>query len=179
MSKHTGPLDGAADHLKASYISRWGIIKTASTQSIAEHMWRVWCLVRLWGPSLGLTGDEQHLAESWALTHDLAEIRTGDMPTPHKTPEVKAHLAEIEAKICPAAAEIEEVIAGTPIADFCKLCDTAEAVLYLKTDGLGQHAQDVRNLLYGQMVARLERSRLSLVQQETFNELFTIAYDQT
>ena len=178
-SRHTGTLRGASDHLKASYIRRWGIVHTATEQSIATHMYRVWMLIRMWGPAIGLDKDEQYLAESWALVHDLAEIRTGDMPTPHKTPIVKQHLKEVEASICPAAAEIEEAIEGSMVADFCKLCDTAEAVLFLKTDGIGAHAREVRDLLYGQMLARLERSQLTLVQQEAFSELFTTTYDES
>lgn len=179
MSRHTGRLIGAADWLRASHISRWGIVRTATTQSVAEHMWRVWSLVHQWGPLAGLTEQQQHLAEQWALTHDLAEIRTGDAPTPHKTPEVKTWLSQVEAEICPEAAAIEHQTTGTIVADFCKHCDTAEAILYLRVNGLGKHSQDVCRLLEEQMLSRLERSKIEPAAQRQLIAVFTSTYHLT
>lgn len=158
---HTGRLSGAADYLRASHISRWGIVRTAGTQSVAEHLYRVWTLVRQWGSIAGLNDDEQRLAEEWALLHDLPEIRTGDNPTPHKTAEIKAWLEQVETSICPEAIKAEQLIHKTRVYDFCKFCDTAEAILYLSVNGLGTHAADVTKLLREQMCARLDRSLLS------------------
>jgi len=179
MTNHTGRLIGAADHLRASHIKRWGIVKTADTQSVAEHLYRVWTLVRMWGPLAGLTEDQQRLAEEWALLHDLPEIRTGDAPTPHKTPEIKAWLSQVEANISPEAAAIEHQIAGSAVGDFCKLCDTAEAILYLRVNGLGKHAQDVIRLLEEQMLARLERSKIEPAAQQQLVAVFTSTYHLT
>ena len=176
MPKHTGRLTGAADYLKASYIKRWGIVHTAETQSIGLHMYRVWILVRQWGPEIGLNTKQQQQAEEWALTHDLAEIRTGDMPTPHKTPEVKSWLEGLELEICPEAAAVEHAIKGTITGDFCKFCDTAEAVLYLRNCGLGQHARDVLKLLEVQMYDRLKGSSLPEEAKAFLVTAFTNTY---
>ena len=168
MSKHSGPLSGAHDFLKASYISRWGIVCVSKDQSIAEHMWRVWALVRQWGPTLGMDAGEQRIAEEHALTHDLAEIRTGDCPTPFKSAEVKKALEELDESIYPSVLVDKTSKAGA----FFKFCDTAESIFFLHIYGLGKHAFDVRELLGRQMWERLERSSLSDDEQTTLRGLF-------
>ena len=176
--KHTGQLTTAADYIRASHISRWGIVQTATRQNIAEHQYRVWALVRQWGRAINLEYAQQKWAEEWALHHDLPEIRTGDAPTPHKTPEVKAYLSKLEYEICPELKYIEsELYAETK--EFCKFCDTAEAVLYLRVNGLGQHATDVCRLLEDQMVQRLKKSTIPELIQESLSTLLLDAYHGT
>lgn len=160
-----------AEFLRASHISRWGIVQTAMRQNIAEHMYRVWVLVRQWGPIVDLDNSQQYRAEQLALIHDLPEIRTGDAPTPHKTPQLKAHLAEVEQRIYPYLRVLEEHT------DLCasalvKHCDTAEAIFFLQVNGLGKHAQDVRDLLKQQMLDRLAKSPFTPEQQTKLIEAF-------
>lgn len=142
-----------AEFLRASHISRWGIVATSKQQSIAEHMYRVWILCNTWGAGL-LSAEEQRDALDLALMHDLPEIRTGDNPTPHKSAEVKAILSEIEARILPALAALEGRISKRT-KEFVKYCDTAEAVFFLRVHGVGEHARSVMDLLEVQMMERL------------------------
>ena len=160
-----------AEFLRASHISRWGIVQTATRQSIAEHMWRVWQLVTHWGPIVGLDSAEQHDAEQLALTHDLAEIRTGDAPTPHKTPELKAHLSAVEAKIVPYVTLHEQTCSERTLA-LVKFCDTAEAVLFLRVNGLGAHAASVQDLLEQQMLDRLATAPFTSDQRDQLTVSF-------
>lgn len=164
-------LTTTAEFLRSSHISRWGIVQVAHRQSISEHMYRVWLLVHMWGPLVGLTVDEQSVCERLALTHDLPEIRTGDAPTPHKTPEVKTYLAKIEQQILPSLASLEEH-ATAHTKDLLKFCDTAESVLFLMVNGLGKHAADVQDLLEQQMLARLSRSSIAPACQQRLIEAF-------
>ena len=164
-------LKTAAEFLRASHVSRWGIVQAAHRQTIAEHMYRVWLLVRSWGPVAGLNPSEQRDAELLALMHDLPEIRTGDAPTPHKTPAVKTYLADLEEQICPEL-RVVEVSASNQATDLLKFCDTAEAVLFLKVNGLGQHARDVQKLLERQMLTRLDQSSISPANQQVLIESF-------
>jgi 5'-deoxynucleotidase YfbR-like HD superfamily hydrolase len=160
-----------SEFLRASHISRWGIVQTAVRQNIAEHMYRVWLLVRDWGQIVRLNSTQQSLAERLALTHDLPEIRTGDAPTPHKTPELKAHLAQIEQQIYPDLRVLEDTADAHVIA-LVKHCDTAEAIYFLQVNGLGKHAHDVKDLLKRQMLDRLARSPFSIQQQSLLIEAF-------
>jgi len=164
-------LTTAAEFLRASHISRWGIVQTATRQSIAEHMWRVWQLVTHWGPVVDLNSAEQGDAEQLALTHDLAEIRTGDAPTPHKTPELKAHLSAIEAKIVPYVVLHERACSGRTLA-LVKFCDTAEAILFLQVNGLGRHAISVCELLESQMRTRLDAAPFTQAQRDSLLTAF-------
>jgi 5'-deoxynucleotidase YfbR-like HD superfamily hydrolase len=176
--KHIGQLTTAADYLRASHISRWGIVQTAVRQNIAEHQYRVWTLVRQWGRAINLDFEQQQWAEEWALHHDLPEIRTGDAPTPHKTPEVKEYLSKLEYEICPELEHIEARL-NADTKEFCKFCDTAEAVLFLRVNGIGQHAADVRKLLEDQMTRRLKKSSIPELIQESLSTLFIDAYHGT
>jgi 5'-deoxynucleotidase YfbR-like HD superfamily hydrolase len=164
-------ITATAELLRASHISRWGIVQTAVRQNIAEHMYRVWVLVRAWGRLVDLDDVQQALAEQLALMHDLPEIRTGDAPTPHKTPEMKAHLAEIERLIYPYLRVLEDTV-DPQVAALVKHCDTAEAIFFLQVNGLGKHASDVKNLLLQQMLDRLATSPFTPKQQSQLVEAF-------
>jgi hypothetical protein len=171
--KHEGALTGAADFLKSQYIGRWGIVCTAKEQSIGQHMYNVWLLTRQWGPLVLGTPTEQRIAEELALTHDLAEIRTGDCPTPFKTPDVKQALNELEISI------YNTVPAPAAVKDLVKFCDTAESILFLKLYGLGRHAYEVRELLCQQMWTRLERSLFSTSERNLLRDYFTDTFHDT
>lgn len=164
-------LRSSAEFLRASHITRWGIVQTARQQNIAEHQYRVWLLVQHWGSHAGLNIVEKRCAGHLALIHDLPEIRTGDAPTPHKTPEVKRYLAEIERQILPQLHQLEQQ-ASARVAAFVKFCDTAEAVLFLRVNGLGKHAADVRDLLEQQMMDRLSQSVIEPARQQALIECF-------
>jgi 5'-deoxynucleotidase YfbR-like HD superfamily hydrolase len=164
-------LRSTAEFLRASHISRWGIVQTARPQNIAEHQYRVWLLVQQWATYAGLNIIEKRCASQLALIHDLPEIRTGDAPTPHKTPEVKAYLADVERQILPELHQLEQQ-ASARVTAFIKFCDTAEAVLFLRINGLGKHAADVRDLLEQQMLDRLGQSAIDPACQQRLIECF-------
>ena len=158
-------LTQTSEFLRSSHIKRWGIVQTAVPQSIAEHSYRVWIMVRNYGRALGLSKENQQMAEELALLHDLPEIRTGDAPTPHKSPEMKAILDEVEAEILPELAELEHNC-PKQVKDLVKFCDTAESILFLDVNGLGRHAVDVADLLLNQMEERLYKSSFSDWERE-------------
>jgi len=170
--RHMGALKGAADFMKAQYVTRWGIVNTTKQQSIAEHSFLVWVLVKEWGPHV-LTDNELLCAKELALTHDLAEIRTGDAPTPHKTPEVKAHLDKVEQEI------YQQIPVSDRVKQLVKFCDTAESVLFLKLYGQGRHAEEVRELLAVQMWKRLTTSLFNMDERLTLHDQFNEAFHDT
>jgi 5'-deoxynucleotidase YfbR-like HD superfamily hydrolase len=149
-------LKTTAELLRLSHISRWGIVQTAVHQSVAEHSWRVWALTKQWAQHVALTVEEKAWSSELALMHDIPEIRTGDCPTPAKTPEMKAILTATEHEIYPPLAKLEAE-ANRCSKDFVKFCDTAEAVLFLHVNGIGKHAKDVEELLKSQLKSHLEK----------------------
>lgn len=167
-----------SEFLRASHIDRWGIVQVAVRQSIAEHMWRVWQLVTHWGPLVGLNPMEQADAEHLALVHDLAEIRTGDAPTPHKTPALKKHLDAIEEQIVPYVT-LHQQTCNERVLALVKFCDTAEAVLFLHVNGLGTHAADVQHLLEIQLRQRILESPFTKDQRDDLLVAFVTCKNQT
>jgi 5'-deoxynucleotidase YfbR-like HD superfamily hydrolase len=143
--------------LRLSHVNRWGIVQTSVPQSVAEHSWRVWCLSRQWAQIAALTEDEKIWAEELALLHDVPEIRTGDCPTPAKSPEMKSLLTEVEAEIYPPLAKLEAEANGCA-RDYHKFCDIAESVIFLHVNGLGTHAKDVEKLLMAQAEDHIKSS---------------------
>jgi 5'-deoxynucleotidase YfbR-like HD superfamily hydrolase len=148
-----------AELLRLSHIKRWGIVQTAVPQTVAEHSWRVWALVREWSELAALTVEEKAWTQELALLHDVPEIRTGDCPTPAKTPEMKALLNEVEAEIYPPLAKLEKE-ANQCSKDYVKFCDIAEAVIFLHVNGIGKHAKDVEKLLKKQAEDHIRSSPL-------------------
>lgn len=170
--RHSGPLHGASDFLKASYITRWCIVNTTKHQSIAEHQYNVWTLVRQWGMHAGLSAKEQAQAEELALTHDLAEIRLGDIPTPVKLNQsLKEQLTGLEERIYPT------VPVPGRVKQLVKFCDTAESILFLKLYGQGRHASDVQELLAVQMWERLSNSLFSKTEQQLLHDHFNQTFN--
>jgi len=153
----TNEIKTTAELLRLSHVSRWGIVQTAVRQSVAEHSWRVWCLVRQWAQTAALTVEELAWAQELALLHDVPEIRTGDCPTPAKSPEMKSLLTEVEAEIYPPLAKLEKEANGCT-KDFVKFCDIAESVIFLHVNGIGKHAKDVEKLLMKQAEDHIKNS---------------------
>ena len=137
--------------LRLSHVNRWGIVQTAVPQTVAEHSWRVWCLVRQWSEVVALTVEEKAWAEELALMHDIPEIRTGDCPTPAKTPEMKEILTAAEHEIYPPLAKLEAEANG---------CAKDYHKFFLHVNGLGAHAKDVEKLLKKQAEDHIRSSPL-------------------
>ena len=146
-----------AELLRLSHIKRWGIVQTAVPQTVAEHSWRVWMLVRQWAQTAALTVEEYADSQELALMHDIPEIRTGDCPTPAKTPEMKEILTAAEHEIYPPLAKLEKSVNGCT-RDYVKFCDMAEAILFLHVNGIGKHAKDVEKLLMKQAEDHIKSS---------------------
>lgn len=69
------------DILRASGVTRWHIVRTVRSQSLAEHTFDVTMIARAIAKLAGV--DDNEIIKA-ALLHDLDEIITGDIPTPTK-----------------------------------------------------------------------------------------------
>lgn len=86
---------------RMKFIRRWGLMHTTHPENVQEHTLRVALIThalalirnRLYGGSL----DPERLAVV-ALYHDVAEVLTGDLPSPvkHFNPEIRAAFGALE-----------------------------------------------------------------------------------
>lgn len=137
----------------AGTVTRWHSVNCHRYPSVAEHS----ALVALYARELAariypqLTAEDQVLLYEFALMHDLSEVVTGDMPSPIKRqlksafPPGKSPIDQLEASICPDAAEREhEAITTRPHVYYCvKLADILDAMVVIKQEGKGRVAAKI------------------------------------
>jgi 5'-deoxynucleotidase len=128
--------------LKASEVKRWAIVRLTREQSVAEHMYNVFLLsdsiyeyvfngaFATQVPSF----TRQELIHH-ALTHDLPEVLTGDLPTtlkPYIAPDALAAMEEeTRARLWIGAPPDKD----SQLACLLKIADTAEAMMFLHLNG--------------------------------------------
>ena len=121
--------------LRAQIVQRWSIVNVARHQSVAEHQYNV-CMI---GRALAkILGEPDEKVTKAALCHDLEEVLFGDIPTP-----AKRHLRE------KYGIEVNKLLSSMPYdlshieGIILKTADFLDAILFLRDNGLGQHAVDV------------------------------------
>lgn len=132
----------------AGTVTRWHSVNCHRYPSIAEHS----ALVALYAREIAarvhpnLTAEQQVTLYELALTHDLSEIVTGDMPSPIKR-ALKAHfkgtqspIDTLERAICPDAARLEDEAKQPDQAylyRILKLADILDALVVINQEGKG------------------------------------------
>lgn len=123
------------DLMRAASVKRWTIVTTSRDESLAEHSFLVLLLARDIALRAKLPIDEVNYCIFDAISHDLHEIHTGDVPTPAKekalmvpTPRGK------NAKHTPWSETSELVV---------KFADLIQAWWFISQWGTGRHAEEV------------------------------------
>lgn len=154
------------EQMRAGHVNRWQIVQTARPQTLAEHLYLVSVLAMdlaakcKWS---GLSDPKRRLTLLyWAMSHDIIEVRTGDICTPFKQVLKMAGGDEIvhqaEALVDPNhVAFFKEFVEGTPIEAFVKIADLLEALHFLQDNGLGAHSKEV--------LENMRRNTLSLMHK--------------
>lgn len=144
--------------MRCGHVKRFQIVRTAREQSIAEHMWRVWAITSMILRAMQAPPMTQHVAQSWALMHDTPEVLTGDIATPAKeamrkaVPEgdpvrnIELAMSDIYRDIWQES-KLPQDEGWPPPYDIVKLADIIEAACFLGCEGLGTHANYVREEL--------------------------------
>ena len=119
------------DVMRMMVIKRWGIISMTRTQSVAEHSYNVAMMaLNIYNNSRCLDASVERIL-ILALTHDLPEIHTGDIPMSLKTDDIKQAVKEYENANYPKLSafkrqskEIELLVV--------KIADIMEAITYCR-----------------------------------------------
>lgn len=132
MSKPKQSPEMMNDLLALSHVPRWVIVSTSRPQSVAEHSFRVAIILLEICKRIGV-GCEQSTLQ-WALMHDGAESRTGDLPMGIDVPK------DVEYRECPWL-EGQQVYARGRI--LVKLADLVETATWISRWGVGPHATSI------------------------------------
>jgi len=86
------------------FIKRWGLMRNAVEEDVAQHSWEVAILAHVLAviarDVLGKPVDPNSVATR-ALFHDATEAITGDLPTPVKySPAMRHATANLEGEVC-------------------------------------------------------------------------------
>ena len=145
----------ARDISRTAITHRWHMVMTRRQQSLSDHLYLVTMFsLILIAKCFGTHRPPQvnrELIMEFALTHDLPEVITGDIPTPLKK-RLRAlgagdALNKIEDDVDPRVAYLKDKAKVGVEGDIVKLADLIEAITFLNGCGRGNHAKMVETLL--------------------------------
>ena len=145
------------DMLRAQYVKRFHIVHTVKHQSIAEHSFNVAMIAREISVRFGRSEAAINMAVLAAIYHDLDEVITGDIPTPTKD-RAKAGGVDLNDNGIKVPYRWDSIKA---VREVVKAADYIEAAWFLKENGVGRHADSVKEDIVNKMTEYF---------QVTFNE---------
>jgi 5'-deoxynucleotidase len=174
------------------FIKRWGLMRNAVEEDVAQHSWEVaviaHALAVIRRDVLGLAIDPNAVATR-ALFHDASEAITGDLPTPVKySPAMRLATAHLEEQVCSEMlallpAPLQATLRGVMDANEWP---SEEAALIKAADRLTAWLKCKAELRYGnrefeQAAQQIERKIHDTMRPEVryFLDTFGAAYDLT
>jgi len=117
-------------------LHRWQIVRLIKEQSVAEHMFQVAHFAHIIATHLGYGEHHKYQLMCMALTHDLAEMETGDIPSPLKKAGAinREKLEEYEKGVNSRKFHIASVPENKELEAVLKIADLGEAALKMYTE---------------------------------------------
>lgn len=169
------------ERLRVGHVRRWHIVRVARDQTIAEHMYRVALIVGEICDRLGVNQELTHLANSWALVHDIVEVVAGDTPTPTKKLVDKTtgmhdtmNLVELSVDDSVYALYVHLEKFFPLVLKIVKIADLMEAVDFLSVEGMGSHAKEVEALIRRDIDAEIQLAREQFPEYGWVNAIHSI-----
>lgn len=123
------------NQLRAQYVARWHTVSTTHRQTLAEHSFNVAIITRALLERQNKYNEEFiNKATAIALTHDLGEVITGDIPTPTKKRLPESVVRNVLH---------EDHITSPLIRSAVKVADLIEANWFIRQHANSDHAQAV------------------------------------
>jgi hypothetical protein len=135
------------DMLRAQYVKRFHIVHTIKHQSIAEHSFNVAMIAREISIRFGYSEAAINMAVLDGIYHDLDEVITGDIPTPTKE-RAKAQGVDLNDNGISTPYRWDSIKA---IREVVKAADYIEAAWFLGENGVGRHADSVKEDILDKM----------------------------
>lgn len=140
------------DLLALSFVPRWANVRHSPSQSVADHTFRVACIYLELCDRLKRDATLRGL--TWAICHDGLESYTGDIPGDFKR-ELAEKLEEAESKL-PVLVYGRTGVNGEPTEQerrLVKLADKIETYTFIATNGVGPHANRIRELMLQELTS--------------------------
>lgn len=131
--------------MRVGHVLRWNIVRSYRTQTLAEHLYRVWLVAGELCRQLNLSPVETRVICDAALLHDLPEVLIGDLPTPTKRAiEQRAGNPDIWKKLERDVSGHIPPDPGTLASHIVKIADCIEGWYFMHEEGIGEHAADTK-----------------------------------
>ena len=150
------------ERMRTAHVTRWQIVRTARTQTLAEHLYLVHVITSEMCSLAGFDVSSTMIAKTWALEHDVPEVKTGDLATPVKAAmrEAVPHddpIRRIELSYSDSYAALYHVVkeAYPHVRALVKMADTFEAIHFLGTEAMGKHAHSVKFDLWNAFIMQI------------------------
>lgn len=169
------------DVLRATHVDRWVMVGTLRRQNLAEHSFNVTMIALRICHHMGTDPVTRDSVMWYAMTHDLSEVFTGDIPTPVKkmSTELTRQLACVEDGLTYNGRSIKPV--NPLITAIVKCADYIEALRFLARHNGNSVPVDLLNVynsIYDDFNEYLEsQGKLKKYVQTVFNE--ALSYDVT
>jgi len=157
-----------ADLARSGHVTRWHSVRTSRDQTLAEHHYMVTRISNrlakgIIGPDL--TDSALLQIMEYASLHDTPELLMGDLPSPLKRHIEKLSgdanpIEAIEQEIAPWLFEMKAVMKDTHPEHLIiiKLADIIDALVFIIDEGIGGHAKQVTQRLYGMLEDKLKEA---------------------
>lgn len=113
----------------ASDISRWSVARTLRRQNIAEHMFYVAHYSLSVASLIEYNGDPGEIL-AYAITHDLDEVVTGDIPGPIKRSFGTLNMDEVYAQLNQKFGKGQFMPATTAVKYIVKTADRIDEIMF-------------------------------------------------
>lgn len=157
-----------ADLARSGHVTRWHSVRTSRDQTLAEHHYMVTRISnRLAKDIIGpdLTDSALLQIMEYASLHDTPELLMGDLPSPLKRHIEKLSgdanpIEAIEKEIAPWLFEMKAAMkqAHPEHLIIIKLADIIDALVFIIDEGIGAHAKQVTQRLYGMLEDKLKEA---------------------
>jgi len=142
------------DVLRTGHVNRWQIVRTARQQTLAEHLYLVTMLSLEIADLISLeeiTNEDKIALMDWSLNHDVPEVITGDIATPMKK-MIRSMCPEdpfdiLERQLSEKYSMAKDAVTGNYLESVVKMADIMDGIIFLDTEGLGEHAEYVKKHL--------------------------------
>lgn len=172
--------------LNLSNVPRFVVTPHTKPQSVADHSFRTAIIALELAQRTYSAMVDKAVMLRFALTHDIAESGSGDIPAPFKDAmrkELSAHKLEhlipmMEERVCPWIADefdiLQDATASEEGADtfhIVKIADMVEAMTYIQKWGVGYRARDARDWI-AERINQYIANRIDTFRGEHFSKAY-------